>query len=94
MQKARYSEADALEPQFDLHSNQTAFPHLNESEIAEAAAFGERCSFRKNEVLFSSGDKSFDSYTILSGQVRIMDISTGERVLLRPLWSRLLHRRY
>jgi thioredoxin reductase (NADPH) len=80
MKEAGHSDAGALEPQFDLHSNQTAYPCLSEREIAEATAFGERCSFRANEVLFASGDKSFDSYTILAGQVRIIDISTGERV--------------
>ena len=80
MEEIKYSDAEALQPQFDLASNQTAYPCLNESEIVEAAAFGERCWFRKNEILFSSGDRSFDSYTILSGRVRIIDISTGERV--------------
>lgn len=69
-----------LEAQFDLLANQAAFPRLNETEIAQAAPFGEKCSFRKDQVLFASGDKSFDSYTILSGRVRIIDISTGERV--------------
>src|SRR5262249_47217133 len=74
------SDAEVLEPKFDILSNPIAYPHLDESEIAEIAAFGQMCSFRKDEVLFAAGDKSFDSYTILSGRVRFIDISTGERV--------------
>jgi thioredoxin reductase (NADPH) len=53
---------------------------LSENEIAEVATFGERCSFAENQALFTSGDKSFDSYTILSGRIRIIDISTGKRI--------------
>ena len=68
-----------LEPQFDI-LDEKAFPILSATEVAEAAAFGEKCTFRKGHILFSSGDRGFDSYTILSGEVRIIDISTGERV--------------
>ena len=74
------SDAATLAAKFDILSNPIAYPHLDESEIAEAAAFGQKCSFRKDQVLVASGDKSFDSYTILSGRVRIIDVSTGERV--------------
>src|SRR5262249_5436481 len=75
-----HSDAEALAAKFDILANPIAYPHLDESEVAEAAAFGQKCSFRKDEVLVASGDTSFDSYTILSGRVRIIDISTGERV--------------
>lgn len=75
-----HSSAEALEPQIDILANPIAYPRLTEIDISEAAAFGEKCSFRKDEALFCSGDKTFDSYTILSGLVRIIDISTGERV--------------
>jgi thioredoxin reductase (NADPH) len=49
--------------------------------MAEVALFGERCSFVKDEVLFWTGDYPFNSHTILSGTIRIVDISTGERVI-------------
>src|SRR5262245_12419618 len=75
-----HSDTEALAAKFDVRSIPIPYPHLDESEIAEAAAFGQKCSFRKDEVLVASGDRSFDSYTILSGRVRIIDISTGERV--------------
>ena len=80
MKKVPDSDADRLVPRFDVLADQTAFPCLTEAEIADASAFGEKCSFREDDALFSTGDKPFDSYTLLSGRIRIIDISTGERV--------------
>jgi thioredoxin reductase (NADPH) len=80
MKSVSHAELEGVESPFGFQLNQTAYPRLEEHEIQEAAAFGERCSFRENGVLFASGDKSFDSFTILAGRVRIIDISTGERV--------------
>jgi thioredoxin reductase (NADPH) len=62
-------------------ADEVAFPRLNEAEIAEAAPFGERCSFAVNQTLFSAGDYPFNSHVIISGTVRIIDISTGSRVV-------------
>ena len=62
-------------------SNEVAFPCLTEAELAEVSRFGERCSFAQNEPLFSAGDYPFNSHVILAGTVRIVDISTGERVV-------------
>jgi thioredoxin reductase (NADPH) len=39
------------------------------------------CSFARNEPLFCAGDYPFNSHVILSGSVRIVDVSTGERVV-------------
>jgi thioredoxin reductase (NADPH) len=61
--------------------DQVAFPLLSETELAEVAVFGERRSFAKDEELFCAGDYPFNSHAILSGTVRIVDISTGERVV-------------
>jgi thioredoxin reductase (NADPH) len=58
-----------------------AFPHLSETELAEVAPFGERCTFAENDPLVSAGDYPFNSYVILSGKVRAVDVSTGERVV-------------
>lgn len=66
---------------FDPLSDAVAYPRLNELEISEVTPFGERCSFAENEPLFSSGDYPFNSYLILSGRVRAVDVSTGERVV-------------
>src|SRR5580693_8743893 len=66
---------------FDPLSDSVAYPHLNEAEVAEVAPFGERCAFAENDPLFSAGDYPFDSYVILSGKVRAVDVSTGERVV-------------
>jgi|SRR5271165_6734210 len=66
---------------FDPLSDQVAYPYLDEAEIAEVAPFGERCAFAENDPLFSAGDYPFKSYVILSGKVRAVDVSTGERVV-------------
>jgi thioredoxin reductase (NADPH) len=61
--------------------DEVAFPHLTEAELAEVALFGERRSFAKDEALFCAGDYPFNSHAILSGRVRIVDVSSGERVV-------------
>jgi thioredoxin reductase (NADPH) len=66
---------------FDPLSDPVAYPHLTDSELAEAAHFGEQCAFAENESLVCAGDYPFSSYLILSGKVRAVDISTGERVV-------------
>jgi thioredoxin reductase (NADPH) len=66
---------------FDPLSDSVAYPHLDEGEIAEVAPFGERCAFAENDPLLSAGDYPFNSYVILSGKVRAVDVSTGERVV-------------
>jgi len=66
---------------FDPLLDLAAFPHLSETELAEVAPFGERCTFVENDPLVSAGDYPFNSYVILSGTVRAVDVSTGERVV-------------
>jgi thioredoxin reductase (NADPH) len=68
---------DGLNPLSDL----VAYPHLSEAELEEVAPFGERCIFTENEPLISAGDYPFNSFVVLSGVVRAVDISTGERVV-------------
>ncbi len=71
----------SVKSKFDPVSDHIAYPHLSESEVADAALFGERCSFREGEALISSGDQPFDCYVILSGEIRVVDVSTGERTV-------------
>jgi thioredoxin reductase (NADPH) len=70
-----------FEQGFDPLSDPVAYPHLTDAELAEAARFGEPCAFAENEPLVSAGGYPFSSYLILSGTVRAVDISTGERVV-------------
>jgi CRP-like cAMP-binding protein len=65
----------------DALADKVAFPQLSEAELAEVALFGERRSFAKSELLFCVGDYPFNSHAILSGTIRIVDVSTGERVV-------------
>jgi thioredoxin reductase (NADPH) len=66
---------------FDPLSDPVAYPHLNATELAEVLPFGERCALAENDPLVSAGDYPFNSYVILSGTVRAVDVSTGERVV-------------
>ena len=66
---------------FDPLSDPVAYPHLNPIELEEVVPFGERCTIAENEPLVAAGDYPFNSYVILSGTVRAVDISTGERVV-------------
>jgi CRP-like cAMP-binding protein len=66
---------------FDPLADKVAFPVLSDAELEEVSGFGERRSFAENQALFSAGDYPFNSHVILSGRVRIIDISTGERVV-------------
>ena len=54
---------------------------FNATELAEVAPFGERCAIAENDPLVSAGDYPFNSFVILSGTVRAVDVSTGERVV-------------
>src|SRR5215469_10132121 len=66
---------------FDPLSDPVAYPQLNEAECEEVGQFGERCAIAENDPVVSAGDYPFNSYVILSGKVRAVDISTGERVV-------------
>ena len=82
---------------FDPLSDSVAYPHLDEAEVAEVAPFGDRCAFTENDPLFSAGDYPFNSYVIVSGKVRAVDVSTGERCsfatvqVISPAISTCLH---
>jgi thioredoxin reductase (NADPH) len=82
---AKFAEASKplrdLETEFDPLADNVAYPQLSAAELEELAPFGERCSFAKNKPLVSAGDYPFNSYVILSGNVRVVDVSTGERVV-------------
>jgi thioredoxin reductase (NADPH) len=78
--KARYSPS-FFETGLDPLSDEVAYPRLNADELVEVAMFGERCAFAENESLVSAGDYPFNSFVILSGLVRAVDISTGERAV-------------
>jgi thioredoxin reductase (NADPH) len=66
---------------FDPLSDPVAYPRLNATELAEVEPFGERCAIAENDPLVSAGDYPFNSYVILSGTVRAVDVSAGERVV-------------
>ena len=68
----------SITTKFDPLSDQVAFPRLSDSEMAQAAFFGERCSFQTGELLVSAGQYPFHSYVILSGRIRVIDVSAED----------------
>jgi thioredoxin reductase (NADPH) len=72
------------QPKFDPISDEVGYPLLSEAELVEVAQFGERRTFAENQPLFSAGNCPFNSFTILAGDVRIIDTSRGApRVFVR-----------
>jgi thioredoxin reductase (NADPH) len=72
---------DFFEVGFDPLSDKVAYPCLSEAELAEVAPFGEHCVFREGEPLVAAGDYPFNSFVILSGTVRAVDVSTGNPIV-------------
>ena len=64
----------------DPLADKIAFPQLTEVELAEVA-LGERRLFAEDEALFRAGEYQFNRHAILSRTVRVVDVSTGERVV-------------
>ena len=56
-----------------------AFPTLSEAEMACVAEIGRARSFRDGEVLIEAGDRDFPFYAVRSGEVVIVESSTGEQ---------------
>ncbi|MEO0014279.1 MAG: hypothetical protein RLZZ535_2668 [Cyanobacteriota bacterium] len=69
----------------DRTSNQKAFPKLSEDKIAELSQFGESQSFSNGQTLIKAGEKEFNFYMIKSGEVEIIDRSSGEVKVLTKL---------
>jgi thioredoxin reductase (NADPH) len=82
---SQFPEADESEDFFGLGfdplSDPVAYPHLSATELEEVVPFGERCTIAENDPLVSAGEYPFNSFVILSGTVRAVDVSTGERVV-------------
>jgi CRP-like cAMP-binding protein len=57
--------------------DQTAFPTLDEGEIAALVALGTRRRVAKGEVLYREGDVAYDFFVVLSGEVEIV-AGTGD----------------
>ncbi|MBE9048701.1 FAD-dependent oxidoreductase, partial [Pleurocapsales cyanobacterium LEGE 10410] len=66
----------------DKETNQEAFPKLNEDDLNELSQFGESQTFEDGERLIKAGEKEFDFYIIKSGEVEIIDASSGEERII------------
>ena len=79
--RQRQAGSAGSEPPLDPLSDHIAYPQLTAAELREVSLFGEAARFRKNDPLFRAGDYPFDSYAILSGSIRVVDISRDEPVV-------------
>ena len=65
----------------DPLADKAAFPRLSEAEIADIVPFGDLCRFVRDQALVRIGDEHVSCFVILSGKMRAIDLSTGERVV-------------
>ncbi|KST66879.1 FAD-dependent oxidoreductase [Mastigocoleus testarum] len=72
----------------DRKDNPQAFPKLSEDKISELAKFAECQSFNDGETLVKAGEKEFDFYIIKSGEVEVIDRSSGEEKTIVTLGAR------
>ncbi len=62
-------------PESDLH--ETAFPRLDDAQLAELKRFATPRTFRDGEALFSAGERGFKFFVVLSGRVAITEAASG-----------------
>lgn len=55
----------------------TAFPRLNEAQLACVSTIGDPLTFEDGEYLISAGVKDFPLYVVKSGEVEILESSSG-----------------
>ena len=77
-----------VEQLIDRENNSKAFPKLSEDKVAELIEFAECQSFNDGETLVKAGEKEFDFYIVKSGEVEIIDRSSGEEKTLVTLTAR------
>ena len=61
----------------DRSPEQIAFPRLAEAQIAALAGFATPRRFRDGETLFRAGEQGFGFFVVRSGQVEIVESSSG-----------------
>ena len=57
----------------------TAFPNLSEQELSCVATIGTARRFRHGDVLIEAGTRNYPFYAVRSGEIVIVEDSTGER---------------
>lgn len=56
----------------------SAYPQLTSSEMSEISLFGELTCFAPGECMVETGESHFNSFVILSGEVRVVDSTVSE----------------
>ncbi|MEM7312650.1 MAG: FAD-dependent oxidoreductase [Planctomycetota bacterium] len=55
-----------------------AFPVFNREELRLLLDAGSACNFKEGEFLVEAGERNYDCYFIINGQVKVIDVSTEE----------------
>ena len=72
----------------DRETNQKAFPKLSQEDLSELSQFGNSQTFKDGEILIKAGEKEFDFYIVESGQIKVVDTSSGESKTITTLGER------
>jgi thioredoxin reductase (NADPH) len=68
----------------DQAPDATAFPDLDDAQLAAVAEYGERRAVTRGEILYSPADDHYDFFVILSGAVEIIETDgRDERIITR-----------
>ncbi|MBD0319338.1 MAG: cyclic nucleotide-binding domain-containing protein, partial [Gemmatimonadetes bacterium] len=63
-------------------TERSLFPHLDDGQVQAISAFGERVRFAAGETMVQQGETGHALYVVLSGQVRVTKIMSGDSLLL------------
>jgi thioredoxin reductase (NADPH) len=68
-----------------LNLDESAFPKLDDAQIARLAAFGVEVRAAAGEILFDQGDATRGVFVVLNGSIEIIGISNADEAVIRVL---------
>jgi len=71
-----------------LNHDPIAFPKLDDAQIAALSKFAILKTFQRGETLFAAGERDFKFFVVKSGEVEIVDRSSGEDTIVTVHGSR------
>lgn len=63
-----------------INHDPIAFPKLDDAQIATLGKFATLKTFQVGETLFAAGERDFKFFVVKTGEVEIVDRSSGEGV--------------
>src|SRR5207248_890709 len=71
-----------------LNHDPIAFPKLDDAQIVALGKFATLKTFQRGETLFAAGERDFKFFVVKSGEVEIVDRSSGEDTIVTVHGSR------